>query len=89
MLMLYVLYVCHIFSFACILLVFFAAKTTSRKIQAKYKHVNTYDMPYKQIQALYKQNTSIIQAPFSMHEILYVKTGVIYACIIAIYVFLC
>ena len=41
-------------------------------------------MPYKQIQALYKQNTSIIQAPFSMHEMLYVKSAVIYACIDAI-----
>jgi hypothetical protein len=69
--------VCHICSCACILLVFFAAKTMSRTIQAKYKHMSTYDMPYKRIHALYKQNTSIIQAPFSMHEILYVKTAVI------------
>ena len=78
------LYVCHICSYACILLVFFAAKTYRRTIQAKYKHMNSYDKPYKHIQALYRQYTSNIQAPFSMHEILYVKTAVIYACIVAI-----
>jgi hypothetical protein len=71
-------------SYACILLVFFAAKTYSRKIQAKYKHMTSYDKPYKHIQALYRQNTSNIQAHFSMHKILYVKTAVIYTCIIAI-----
>jgi hypothetical protein len=54
-------------------LYFFAAKTISRTIQAKYKHISTYIMPYKHIHALYRQNASIIQAPFSMHEILYVK----------------
>jgi serine/threonine protein kinase len=72
-------------NYACIMLVFFAAKTTSHKIQAKYKHINTYEMPYKHIQALYKHYTSIIQASFSMHKILYVKTAVIYACIITIF----
>jgi len=78
------MYVCHICSYACILLVFFAAKTISRTIQAKYKHIRVYDRSNKHIQALYKQNTSIIQAPFSMHEMLYVKSAVIYACIDAI-----